>query len=67
LINVKNSWAQGPFDNLITGNWDPKKELIPQNWIEPILNSTKAGIVPSPIVKALFELSNAQEDGYTPN
>lgn len=66
-IPLKNSIPKGPFDDLILGNWNPQKELLPKDWIEPALKSIKEGIVPHQIVKALFDLSNLEADGFNPN
>lgn len=66
-IPVKNSIAKGPYDDLLVGNWDPGKELIPKDWITPAISSSKVGIIPHQIVKALFELSNLEGDGFNPN
>jgi hypothetical protein len=68
-IANKEAVAKGPFDDELQGNWDPKKELFPQSWVEPAIRSSKLGIVPHQIVKALFELSNQDGygDGFNPN
>ena len=66
-IGNKDSIPKGPFDDLLEGNWDAKSQLFPTAWIEPSIKSSKAGIVPHQIVKALFELSNQEGDGFNPN
>ncbi len=66
-IATKGTMAKGPFDNELQGNWDPKKELFPEAWVEPAIRSSRFGIVPGPIVKALFELSNQEAEGFNPN
>ena len=65
-IANKGAIAKGPFDDELKGNWDPKKGLFPQTWVEPAIRSSKLGIVPHQIVKALFELSQEGE-GFNPN
>ncbi|MFI5390687.1 MAG: hypothetical protein ACHQYQ_04940 [Bacteriovoracales bacterium] len=63
----KGIMAKGDFDDELKGNWDPKKELFPQAWVEPAIRSSKLGVVPHQIVKALFELSNQEGEGFNPN
>jgi hypothetical protein len=63
----KGIMAKGDFDDELKGNWDPKKELFPQTWVEPAIRSSKLGVVPHQIVKALFELSNQEGEGFNPN
>ena len=65
-IANKGAIAKGPLDGQLKGKWDPKKELFPQTWVEPAIRSSKLGIVPHQIVKALFELSNKKEEGFNP-
>jgi hypothetical protein len=59
--------ARGPFDGELQGNWNPKKELFPEAWVEPAIRSSRVGIVPSQIVKKLFELSHQEGEGFNPN
>jgi hypothetical protein len=66
-ITNKGAMAKGPFDNELQGNWDPKKELFPEAWVEPALRSSRFGIIPSQIVIKLFELSNQEGEGFNPN
>jgi hypothetical protein len=63
----KGTMAKGPFDDELQGNWDPKKELLPEAWAESAIRSSRFGIVPGPIVKALFELSHQEGEGFNPN
>jgi hypothetical protein len=66
-ILPKDAMANGPFDNELQGDWDPKKELFPEAWVEPAIRSSREGVVPSQIVKALFELSSQEGEGFNPN
>jgi len=55
-----------PFDYMIDGSWDPKTELLPANWSQNAILSAGSGQISSPIVKALFEVSNIGSEGILP-
>jgi hypothetical protein len=66
-IVPKDAMANGPLDNELQGDWNPKNELFPKAWVKPAIRSSKIGIVPHQIVMKLFELSNQGGDGFIPN
>jgi hypothetical protein len=65
-IPQKGIDPKAPYDPLITGSWEPKTQFLPQNWAEMAVLSAKTGQLSSPIVKALFELSNMGVEGTLP-
>jgi hypothetical protein len=66
-VPFENTDPQATFDYKISGKWDPKTTLLPENWVQSARLSTKSGEVSSKIVKALFKLSHEGIKGVLPN